>query len=72
MGKRGPNTFRERELARAYRAARAAGAKAVNVRLTKDGITMLVDLTEEPVQTPANGGESPWQGEIAKLTKTPT
>jgi hypothetical protein len=56
-GKRGPNLFKQRDLARAIKSVRQAGARAVNVRLTPGEIVMSVDLTEE-TPAPANGGDS--------------
>jgi hypothetical protein len=57
--KRGPNLFKQRDLARALRSVKQAGARSVRVRLTPSEITMHVDLSE--TAAPTNGGENnPW------------
>jgi hypothetical protein len=54
-----PSLFKQRDLARAIRSARAAGATKAHVEIGKDGvISMKVDLTES--SNNGEGSANPW------------
>jgi hypothetical protein len=45
---RAPSTFRQADVARAIRAARAAGAENVRIDITKDGKISIIVSSEAP------------------------
>jgi hypothetical protein len=64
---RGPARFKERELARAVRAARQAGG-VERVEITKDG-TITVILAKDGEATQTGDDANPWDEVNAKDTK---
>lgn len=53
---RGPQTFRQRDVAAAIKAAKAAGCEVERVEITKDGKIVLV--TKGALEVPAKAGGS--------------
>jgi hypothetical protein len=55
---RGPTTFRQRDVAAAIRAAKAAGCTIVRVEIGRDGKVILVLANAEtpPAETASNSG----------------
>ena len=63
---RGPTTFRQRDLMRAIRAARAVGLAHFEVRIDKTGvISVVVDGSDRT--TVETTTENPWERAIAEL-----
>lgn len=65
-GRRGPSTFRQTDVTRALKAARAAGFEHVRVEVDTDGRIILIvgRVGEEPTETHAS--EAP--DDVRKLT----
>jgi hypothetical protein len=56
-----PSLFKQRDLARAFRSARAAGVTRAHVEIAKDGvISMDVDLVSSGANTNREENINPW------------
>jgi hypothetical protein len=63
---RGPNAFRQRDVTRALKGAQAARVEVSQIKITKDGITL---ITGKPSEMNGGDGSNPWDAEIERLTK---
>jgi hypothetical protein len=54
---RGPQTFRQRDVAAAIRAAKTAGLEVARVEVGKDGKIVIVTTNGVPIEPPAPGNE---------------
>lgn len=66
---RGPNTFRQRDVSRAYRAARKAGADVARIEIDKDG-KIIVVIGDRDTAATVNSSDSAalaaWRDKIRK------
>jgi hypothetical protein len=67
---RGPRLFKERDLARAIRSARAAGASRVKIEINKETGNLTVDVTMADGDAAEHGeSEERWNKLTEQLTR---